>query len=358
MRTKQELDAAIRRERRAALVVNAHSRRGRRLYDAARARLEAAGINLLGSYPVDRPAELEQRLTEAAGQGPDLLIAGGGDGTIGAAARLLAHRDMALGLLPLGTTNNFARTLGIPLDLDAAVAVLTDGKVIDVDLGLAGDLPFANHVGIGLSADVMLKAPPRLKRAAGRLAYPMTALALLTRHRPLRATVRTAGKEHTYITHQLYVANGGFHAGRPITADTDADDKLLVAYPVGEAGAPESVVADRPQRVDRSPADDGRRTVPRRRWRAVAGDRPTGPRRGRRRAARSHTAADRPGRQRVARHGEGRQPRSLSENLHPPIPAHAGPVIVLIGFRPGFPMLDQGLRLSWGQFVGVPGGRS
>jgi diacylglycerol kinase (ATP) len=236
MRTKQELDAAIRRERRAALVVNAHSRRGRRLYDAARARLEAAGINLLGSYPVDRPAELEQRLIEAAGQGPDLLIAGGGDGTIGAAARLLAHRDMALGLLPLGTTNNFARTLGIPLDLDAAVAVLTDGKVIDVDLGLAGDLPFANHVGIGLSADVMLKAPPRLKRAAGRLAYPMTALALLTRHRPLRATVRTAGKEHTYITHQLYVANGGFHAGRPITADTDADDKLLVAYPVGEAG--------------------------------------------------------------------------------------------------------------------------
>jgi YegS/Rv2252/BmrU family lipid kinase len=236
MRTKQELDAAIRRERRAALVVNAHSRRGRRLYDAARARLEAAGVDLLGSFPVDRPAELEQRLIEAAGLGPDLLVAGGGDGTIGAAARLLAHRDMALGLLPLGTTNNFARTLGIPLDLDAAVAVLTEGKVIDVDLGLAGDLPFANHVGVGLSADVMLKAPPRLKRATGRLAYPVTALALLTRHRPLRATVRTADREHTYVTHQLYVANGGFHAGRPITADTDADDKLLVAYPVG--GAP------------------------------------------------------------------------------------------------------------------------
>src|SRR5688500_6417351 len=105
MRTKQKLDAAIRRERGAARVLNAHSRSGRRLYDAARARLEAAGGDLLGSFPVARPAEREQRLTEAAGLRPDLRVAGGGDGTIGAAARLLAHRDMALGLLPLGTTN-------------------------------------------------------------------------------------------------------------------------------------------------------------------------------------------------------------------------------------------------------------
>ncbi|RZU75573.1 YegS/Rv2252/BmrU family lipid kinase [Micromonospora kangleipakensis] len=233
MRTKQELGAAIRRERCAALVVNAHSRRGRRLYEGARSRLTAAGFTLLGTYPVDRPDELERSLAEAADLGPDLLVAGGGDGTIGTAARLLAHRDIALGLLPLGTTNNFARTVGIPLDLDAAVAVLTDGKVIDVDLGLVGDMRFTNHVGIGLSADVMLTAPPRLKRVTGRLAYPVTALALLRRHRPLRATVRAEGREHEFVTHQLYVANGGFHAGRPITADANADDRLLVAYPVG-----------------------------------------------------------------------------------------------------------------------------
>ena len=233
MRTKQELGAAIRGGRRAALVVNAHSRRGRRLYETVHSRLRSAGFTLLGAYPVDRPGELDRVLAEAAGLGPDLLVAGGGDGTIGTAARLLAHRDMALGLLPLGTTNNFARTVGVPLDLDAAVGLLTDGKVIDVDLGLIGDTLFTNHVGIGLSADIMLTAPPRLKRVVGRLAYPLTALGLLARHRPLRFTVRAEGREHAFDTHQVYVANGGFHAGRPITADANADDRLLVAYPVG-----------------------------------------------------------------------------------------------------------------------------
>ncbi|MCZ7437371.1 YegS/Rv2252/BmrU family lipid kinase [Micromonospora sp. WMMC241] len=235
MRTKQELSAAIRERRRAALVVNAHSRRGRRLYDTVHSRLRAAGFTLLGAYPVDRPGELDRALAEAVGLGPDLLVTGGGDGTIGAAARLLAHRDVALGLLPLGTTNNFARTVGVPLDLDAAVTVLTDGKVIDVDLGLIGDTRFTNHVGIGLSADIMLTAPPRLKRAVGRLAYPLTALGLLARHRPLEVTVRAEGRDHAFTTHQVYVANGGFHAGRPITADANADDRLLVAYPVGGA---------------------------------------------------------------------------------------------------------------------------
>jgi YegS/Rv2252/BmrU family lipid kinase len=233
MRTKEQLTEAIRGARRAVLVVNTHSRRGRKRYDATRARLIGAGFTLLDTDPVDRPAELEQRLAAAIDRGPDLLIAGGGDGTISTAARLLAHRDIALGLLPLGTTNNFARTVGIPLDLDQAVAVLAGGKVIDVDLGLAGDTPFTNHVGVGLSADVMVSAPRPLKRITGRLAYPITALARLTRHRPLHVVVRTDGRRHVYVTHQLYVANGGYHAGRPITADADADDRLLIAYPVG-----------------------------------------------------------------------------------------------------------------------------
>ncbi len=234
MRTKQELTDAIRRDRRAVLVVNTHSRRGRHLYEAARSQLRDSGFDLLGTYSVHNPQDdLEKTLDAALELGPDLLIAGGGDGTISTAARTLAHRDVALGLLPLGTTNNFARTAHIPLELDDAVAVLAEGKVIDLDLGLSGDMPFTNHVGVGLSAEVMLKAPRPLKRMLGRFAYPLTALALLARHRPLRITVQADGREHEFLSHQVYVANGGHHAGRPIAGDADADDRLLVAYPVG-----------------------------------------------------------------------------------------------------------------------------
>jgi YegS/Rv2252/BmrU family lipid kinase len=264
VRTKAELTDAIARDRRAVLVVNAHSRRGRRLYDQARQRLLAAGFTLLGTYPVDRPRELEQTIAAAIDSGPDLLVAGGGDGTISTAARLLAHNDIALGLLPLGTTNNFARTAGVPLNLDDAVATLAAGTVIDVDLGLAGGVPFTNHVGVGLSADVMQKAPRPLKRVSGRLAYPITALALLTRHRPLRAVVRADGREHEFTTHQLYVANGGFHAGRPITADADADDRLLIAYAVGGAARRELL-----RETARNAATGHRRTLRERPFLAV-----------------------------------------------------------------------------------------
>jgi len=233
MRSKPGLSAAIRQGRRAALVVNTRSRRGRRLYPAVRAQLHATGFDVLGSFPADRAGGLGTSLAAAMDLQPDLLIVGGGDGTISEAARCLAYRDMALGILPLGTTNNFARTLGIPLDVPGAIGVLAAGKVADVDLGRAGDAVFANLVSTGLSSQVAAAVPHQLKRVAGRAAYPLTALAALPRHRPLRASITAGGRQYSLDTHQLNIANGSFHAGRPITGDTGADDRLLLVYRLG-----------------------------------------------------------------------------------------------------------------------------
>jgi diacylglycerol kinase (ATP) len=239
LRSKADLDAAIRQHRRAALVVNTRSRRGRLLYDTVGARLRAAGIELLGSFPVHQPDELAASLTAAADLGADLVIVGGGDGSISTAARHLAFRDIAMGLLPLGTTNNFARTLSIPLTVPEAVGVLVDGKVADVDLGWVGDpgaggTLFTNLVSIGLSGEVAAHAPHRLKRVLGRAAYPLTALARLPSHRPFRARITVGDRVYEVDTHQFNIANGSFHAGRPITGDASADDRLLLGYPLGD----------------------------------------------------------------------------------------------------------------------------
>jgi diacylglycerol kinase (ATP) len=238
MRTKSDLQAAIRQRRRAVLVVNARSRRGARLYQAAGRQLAAAGFDLLGSFAVTRTGQLEPSLAAALDLEPDLLIAGGGDGTLSLAARHLAYRDVALGIVPLGTTNNFARTLGIPLTVAGAVGLLARGKVADVDLGQVNGTFFANLVSVGLSGHVAATVRHDLKRLLGRAAYPLTALARLPRHRPFRAVITAGGQDRAMTTHQLNIANGSFHGGRPITSDASADDRLLLAYSLGGGSRP------------------------------------------------------------------------------------------------------------------------
>ena len=191
--------------------------------------------------------------------GADLIVVGGGDGTLSEATHQLAHRDLCLGVLPLGTTNNFARSLGLPLHLPAALRILTEGKVADVDLGHVAGRHFANLTSLGLSVQVAKHVPHQLKRILGRAAYPLTALALLPRHRPFTARLRitdgtgndgddgttvddgTDGTDgtgrgvHELVTHQLNIANGSHHAGRAIARDTGLDDRQLVIYRLGDA---------------------------------------------------------------------------------------------------------------------------
>ena len=247
-RSKAVLTADIRARRRIALVVNVRSRRGRRHFPAVCRQLRAAGLDLLDLRPVVDPRRLPDALAGAADSGADLIVVGGGDGTLSEATHQLAHRDVCLGVLPLGTTNNFARSLGLPLHLPAALRILTEGKVADVDLGHVAGRHFANLTSLGLSVQVAEHVPHQLKRILGRAAYPLTALALLPRHRPFTAwlritdvndgtdgTSRTDGGVHEVVTHQLNIANGSHHAGRAIARDTGLDDRRLVVYRLGDA---------------------------------------------------------------------------------------------------------------------------
>ncbi|MFI0349028.1 diacylglycerol/lipid kinase family protein [Actinomadura sp. 9N407] len=258
MRSKAELQSAIRGTGRAVLMINVRSRRGRRLYGTARRLLDVAGLEFAEVFPVDDPDRLGELFEKVLAIEPDLVVVGGGDGTIAEAVGHLAHRDIALGVLPLGTTNNFARSLELPLDLPGAVRALRDGKVADVDVGWfeatppsgaapAGDVPagdsgvegqaehiFANMISIGLSVNVAEQVPHELKRAIGRAAYAVTAVRLLPRHEAFRATIRIGDETYEMDTHQLNVANGAHHSGTRIARDASPDDRLLAVYRLGD----------------------------------------------------------------------------------------------------------------------------
>ncbi|WP_067488349.1 diacylglycerol/lipid kinase family protein [Actinomadura hibisca] len=248
MRSKPELEAVIREpgRGRAVLVVNSRSRRGRRRYAEARRLLREAGLEFDEVLPVTDPERLPELFAEVLAKEPDLVVVGGGDGTVAEAVGNLAHRDVALGVLPLGTTNNFARSLELPLDLPGAVAVLRDGKVADVDVGwfestgdpadASGDREhiFANMVSLGLSVQVAEHVPHRLKAVLGRAAYALTAAWQLPRHAPFRAEVEIDGETHEMTTHQLNIANGAHHSGQRIARDASPDDRLLAVYRLGD----------------------------------------------------------------------------------------------------------------------------
>jgi len=268
LRSKATLTAAIRAGGRTVLMVNTRSRNGRRHYRRLPGRLAAAGVPVHTAVAIDDPARLHQALTEVLALDPDLLVFGGGDGSLAAAAGRLAYRDTALGVLPLGTTNNFARSLGLPLDLSGAVAVLAGGKVADVDLGRAGEEVFANMVSIGLSVDVARATSSTLKRLLGRTAYTLTALRRLPAHPPFKATLTVDGIQRVLWTHQLNVANGAYHAGRRIARDASVHDRLLVVYRLGDAGRLQVTrqTLDQVVRGPRRPLEAGRYLTARELW--------------------------------------------------------------------------------------------
>ncbi|HEX2316276.1 MAG TPA: YegS/Rv2252/BmrU family lipid kinase [Thermomonospora sp.] len=235
MRSKQELEAAIRGPGcRAALVVNTRSRRGRRMFATARRLLGEAGLSFAEVHPVSDPARLPGVLADVLSHKPELVVVGGGDGTIAEAVSHLAQRDVALGVLPLGTTNNFARSLELPVGLAGAVRVLRDGKVADVDVGHVAGKVFANMVSVGLSVEVAAQVPHDLKRVIGRAAYAVTGARLMARHRPFTAVIEVDGRRYELVTHQLNIANGSHQSGRRFAGDASPDDRLLNVYRLGD----------------------------------------------------------------------------------------------------------------------------
>ncbi|PVG82986.1 lipid kinase [Nocardioides gansuensis] len=219
-----------------AVVVNTGSRRGADALAEVTARLHEV-TGRLDVLSVPAGGDVGGALASAAAEGPDLLVVGGGDGTVGCAAGLVAGSGTVLGVLPLGTANDFARTLQIPFALDAAVSTLTHGKVVDIDLGRVEGWPFLNVASVGLSVGVTQHLSPRLKRRLGPAAYPAAALAAYRHHRPFAARLEFPDGDQQPLEVedllQISIGNGRhFGGGNTVSPTASLDDHLLDVHAV------------------------------------------------------------------------------------------------------------------------------
>ncbi|WP_123622331.1 diacylglycerol kinase family protein [Halorubrum sp. CSM-61] len=193
--------------------------------ETVRARADLLGYALEQS---EREGEIVTLTEEAIEAGYSTIVAGGGDGTVNEVVRGIdgadAFDDVTLGILPLGTGNNFAKQIGIT-DIETAFTALEDGSRRTVDLGMATDRPFVNSCVAGFTAESVDDTSGALKSRIGGLAYVLTTLRTVTEFDPLRLTIDDEGSddgEPRWSGEALCVVVGN---GRQFAADgtTQAD---------------------------------------------------------------------------------------------------------------------------------------
>ncbi|AUW58617.1 diacylglycerol kinase [Sphingobium sp. SCG-1] len=216
----------------AVLVVNAHSRKGEALFHEAKEKLEAAGITLIAAHPVRDPSTLNDVVRAAVEQGAPMVIVGGGDGSMSGTVDEVVGKDCVFAVLPLGTANSFARTLGLPLDLDGAVRVIATGKRRRVDLGMINQDYFVNAASIGLSPMIGQTVPHKLKRYLGRVGYLLWAVKCSINFRPFRLIISDGGNERRMWSTEVRVLNGAYHGGVELSESADIQSGTIVIQAV------------------------------------------------------------------------------------------------------------------------------
>jgi diacylglycerol kinase family enzyme len=157
--------------------------------------------------------ELQSRLDERLSRDrPDTVIVGGGDGTVSGVAAALCETGIAMGILPLGTMNLFARSVGMPLDLDEALAALTGATTRNVDLGEVNGRIFIHHVSMGLQPRlVAMREKADYGSRVGKIFATFRALLAIMRRPPrLQVRVTLEGEVLDIQTPALVVSNNMF----------------------------------------------------------------------------------------------------------------------------------------------------
>jgi diacylglycerol kinase family enzyme len=178
--------------------------------------------------------DLIAALDRAASSDADVVLAGGGDGTISAAAGRLMGTPKALAVLPAGTMNLFARGLGIPLTLDEAVAAFAGGEIRQVDIATANGRPFVHQFSIGMHARlVKLRSKMEFASRLGKIRASIRAAWLAVMNPPaIRVRIDVGNTEIEARATALGVTNNVFGEGHLPYADRPDGGVLGIYFTV------------------------------------------------------------------------------------------------------------------------------
>lgn len=164
--------------------------------------------------PTQYPGHAEE-LARQASTHEQVIVACGGDGTVGDVARGLLGSSAALGILPMGTGNDAARNLGLPIhDLPALCHILREGKQRLVDIGTINGTPFFNNAGTGFDARVMEVMNTSVRFARGQTAFLIATLKLFPVFKPFQLTLQRDDKPaEQFPAMMVSVLNGAVYGG-------------------------------------------------------------------------------------------------------------------------------------------------
>lgn len=216
----------------AALIINKKSRYSEDDLVAGVELLRKRNVHILKMIKTADPQEIAgiiERCTDSI----DRIILGGGDGTMNHAAGIILRSGLTLGILPLGTANDLARTLGIPLSMEAAFQVIAEGKVRRIDLGRVNGRLFFNVAHIGLGAEVTHRISREDKNRWGALAYIRVLLTILKENRSFRVHLELDGRQRDFRVIEIAVGNGRHYAGGlTVSEEAEIEDGELHLYVV------------------------------------------------------------------------------------------------------------------------------
>jgi YegS/Rv2252/BmrU family lipid kinase len=213
------------------VVVNLKASRAQRMVGNALAYLAVHGFDL--DVRQSSSSKSLANVIHDCAKDADAVVVAGGDGTVNGSIAALIDAGKPVGILPFGTANDLALTLGIPADPLAAAGIIVNGHLRSIDVGKVNDAYFLNVASVGLSVNIAKRQDEQLKRQWGVFSYVVAAVDTLSAAERFAATITCGDRSERVLAYQVAVGNGiHYGGGLMVSPDARIDDGLLDVYAI------------------------------------------------------------------------------------------------------------------------------